>query len=391
MDGKFSAGARSLVVLSLLGLPGCGGGYGGSSGPPPTYTVGGSISGLNGSGLRISSGGVDLTLSSPATTFTFPAQANNTAYEVTVGAQPAFPPQMCSVTNGTGTVQGANITNVAIACANVYVVLGSITGLSGTGLVIRNHGVDLPIPANQTVFTFPPQPDNTAYDVSVVTQPSNPTQTCTVARGSGTVHGSHIVDVVISCASAAAASSSAAAVEKGMSCAGPLVLTFPSSLDEATATPNAVSLTSEGVPEPITLEVRDRELTVIPADGLALSRPYALSVNRNLRDLGGERMDFPASIRCAAGDKGGERAVPIEPEVGARGPLLQVSMDSNGDALATWLENSDPSESHLWRNHYSAQKGLWSVAAPVAPDATPDTRLDSAKPGFTFIGGGQFE
>src|ERR1700704_6498815 len=106
---------------------------------------------------------MELTLAEPASTFAFPAQANNTPYDVTIVDQPVIPPQRCTVRNGSGTVNGANVNNVAITCVDVFVILGSVRGLSGTGLVIRNNGMNLPIAANETTFEFLPQEDGTTY------------------------------------------------------------------------------------------------------------------------------------------------------------------------------------------------------------------------------------
>jgi hypothetical protein len=48
-------------------------------------------------------------------TFSTPL-ATGKAYAVVVKAQPVLPGQICTVTNGTGTVGMANVTNIAIDC-----------------------------------------------------------------------------------------------------------------------------------------------------------------------------------------------------------------------------------------------------------------------------------
>ena len=83
-----------------------------------TYTVGGTVSGL-GSGLSVTllnNGGNSLLVNGNGS-FTFStALASGAAYSVTVGTQPTG--QSCSVTNGTGTVASANVTNVSVTCSN---------------------------------------------------------------------------------------------------------------------------------------------------------------------------------------------------------------------------------------------------------------------------------
>ena len=87
------------------------------TGPPPTYTVGGTVSGLAGSGLVLrDNGGDDLPVSADGA-FAFATElAGGAAYSVTVFTQPSSPAQHCIVTAGSGTMASANVTTVAIVC-----------------------------------------------------------------------------------------------------------------------------------------------------------------------------------------------------------------------------------------------------------------------------------
>jgi 6-phosphogluconolactonase len=84
-----------------------------------------------------------------------------------------------------------------------YSVGGTLTGLSGSGLVLDdNSGKNLSPNANGS-FTFSDGLSNKdAYSVTVVTQPSNPTQTCSVHNGSGTIDKNNITNVIVSCTQA---------------------------------------------------------------------------------------------------------------------------------------------------------------------------------------------
>ncbi len=99
-----------------LGLAACGGGYGGGGGGMASYTVGGAVSGLTGAGLVLQDDGTDnKAVSPPGGSFTFSiALAYGMPYRVTVLTQPAG--QTCTVTNGSGTIGYANITNVVVTC-----------------------------------------------------------------------------------------------------------------------------------------------------------------------------------------------------------------------------------------------------------------------------------
>jgi hypothetical protein len=154
-----------------------------------TYSVGGTISGLVGTGLVLEdNGGNSLPVSANATTFTFTGAGAGTGYNVTVSTQPSTPVQNCVVANGSGT-SSVNVTNVSVTCTTtMYTIGGTVAGLTGAGLVLQdNGGNNLTVPANETSFTFATQLDSIQnYNVTVLTQPSTPTQNCTVSGGTGT-------------------------------------------------------------------------------------------------------------------------------------------------------------------------------------------------------------
>lgn len=95
----------------------------------PTFTVGGTVTGLVGTGLVLQNNGGDnlaFTVSGP---FSFATKLPaNTNYAVTVLTQPSG--STCSVANGTGTVTNADITNVAVTCLS-----------SGPLVLVANSGV----------------------------------------------------------------------------------------------------------------------------------------------------------------------------------------------------------------------------------------------------------
>ena len=112
---------RMMVLGWSLALVACGGGgssSSNSSGPTPTYSIGGTVTGLDGTGLVLqNNNGNDLTVNGNGTiTFSSPVNSGTT-YSITIKTQPsATPPQLCEVSNGSGTVGSASISNVAISC-----------------------------------------------------------------------------------------------------------------------------------------------------------------------------------------------------------------------------------------------------------------------------------
>ena len=193
-----------LCVFVMLAMPlsivvGCGGSStgGGTTPPPPTtYTIGGTVSGLTGTGLVLQdNGGNNLSVSASGS-FTFSTAVNSGAtYSVTVSTQPTG--QSCSVTSGSGTAS-ANVTNVQVACSNItYTVGGTVSGLTGTGLVLQNDGGNNLAVSASGSFTFSTAVSSgAAYSVTVLTQPAG--QSCTVTIGSGTA-SANVTNVQVAC------------------------------------------------------------------------------------------------------------------------------------------------------------------------------------------------
>ena len=168
-----------------------------------THSISGSVEGLQGSGLILQNNSGD---NLPITTngvFSFgQLLANGSNYQVTVLTQPSGLNQTCTVSNGAGTLTGADINNVSVVCTTVsYAVGGSVAGLAGGGLQLQNNGGDtLTIPAGATTFQFGQLlPDGSAYAVTVLIQPGNPNQTCSVVSGAGVIAGADVGNISISC------------------------------------------------------------------------------------------------------------------------------------------------------------------------------------------------
>lgn len=193
--------ARKVIPLVLLTLLGACGGGGGSGGGAP-HSVGGTVSGLAGAGLKLLDNGAD-SLSVPASgPFTFATTVSGGAsYNVTVSSQPTNPSQTCTVAHGSGTISGSDVTNVAVTCTtNTYTIGGAVSGLTGTGLVLALNGTNNPAISTAGAYTLAPAVESgSTYAVTVVTQPTNPPQTCTIASGSGTVQSGNVTNVAVTC------------------------------------------------------------------------------------------------------------------------------------------------------------------------------------------------
>jgi hypothetical protein len=164
------------------------------------HTISGTISGLASNGLVLrNNGGDDLAIGANAATFQFGTPvAQGSSYSVTVAAQPTG--LTCTVGHGTGTQVEADIDNIQVTCsASTLTVGGTISGLTGSGLVLQNNaGDDLTVAANASTFEFAtPIAYGGNYAVTVATQPAG--QICTPSSASGTAT-TPIGNVSIACA-----------------------------------------------------------------------------------------------------------------------------------------------------------------------------------------------
>jgi hypothetical protein len=166
-----------------------------------THTVGGNVNGASGALKLKLNGGNELSLAGSGA-FQFPnALEVGASYLVTVSAAPAG--QTCSVANGNGTIGSADVTNVAVNCADIppqsHMVGGRVRGLTAPGLVLQlNGGLTLTQNTNGLYNFNPGVPGGSAYTVTVQTQPAG--QICTVANGIGTMGTTAVTNVDVTCA-----------------------------------------------------------------------------------------------------------------------------------------------------------------------------------------------
>ena len=166
-----------------------------------SYAVGGTISGLIGSGLVLQDNASDdLTITAGATTFQFATKvADTAAYLVSIKSQPAG--QLCSITGDRGPVAGSDINSVQIQCASSsYSVGGTVTGLVSGGLTIHDDNFGTLHLNSSGSFTFPGTVQSgTSYLVSIQLQPTG--QTCTLSGEHGAVASADITSIAINCTS----------------------------------------------------------------------------------------------------------------------------------------------------------------------------------------------
>ena len=167
-----------------------------------SYPVGGTVSGLTGNVVLANNGGDNLTVATDGSFIFAASLPTGAAYNVSVATQPSG--QACVVSNPSGTIGNAAVTNVAVTCTTAYTVGGTVSGLTGSVVLTNNGGDNYTVTANGSStspisFTFATAlVSGTTYSVGVATQPSG--QTCVVSNPpSGTIGSAAVTGVTVSC------------------------------------------------------------------------------------------------------------------------------------------------------------------------------------------------
>ena len=195
--------AASLVAAACSGPVGgtSGGGGGGGTGGAGPFTIGGTVTGLTGTGMVLQNNGGDSLTISGNGSFTFATKiTSGGAFSVAVSTPPSNPTQTCTVAGGSG-IATANVTTVQVTCSTGTVAIGvTVAGLSGTGLVLQNGTDFLTITGTTTTTQFKNAiPFGQTYNVVVSQQPTSPAQTCTVTNGTGTATQGVTINVQVTC------------------------------------------------------------------------------------------------------------------------------------------------------------------------------------------------
>jgi len=205
---------KSILALCALtmaaGLSACGGGK-------STYTIGGTVTGLQYPGLVLQNNlandlnvtplGPDGNGNIQNVAYSFPNEVDyGEPYSVTVKTNPQH--QTCVNSSGTADTAGRlSSINAVIVCALVNNTIGgTISGLAADGLVLTNGSAggtvtvtkDATSGAYPSTFTFPVGVTyGQTYGVTVLSNPAN--QTCSVSNGAGTMGDNKVESIAVTC------------------------------------------------------------------------------------------------------------------------------------------------------------------------------------------------
>src|SRR5580698_8837231 len=204
---------RVWAATVLVALTACGGNGAAGDGVtgPATYTIGGTVLGLSGSGLVLATNfGEDLAVRTDGS-FTFTTRlSTGDNYFVSVETQPTSPAQICNAGSQLGRVGTANVTDIEVICKAGFTVGGKVSGLVGSGLVLQIYdryqdyyvGNPVNVTANGTFTLDSVYAANTATEefVRVTHQPTSPTQHCVVGDAAPiNIQSADITDIAVLC------------------------------------------------------------------------------------------------------------------------------------------------------------------------------------------------
>ncbi len=109
-------------------------------------------------------------------------------------------PRGCATLGASSAVLNVQDDDQPVA-APVTTVGGTVSGLAGVGLVLRNDpgGEELPIAADGPFVFALATPTGIDYSVEVAAQPTGPAQVCLVINGSGTMGTTAVTNVAVNC------------------------------------------------------------------------------------------------------------------------------------------------------------------------------------------------
>jgi hypothetical protein len=298
-----------LGMASLCGVAACD-----SPVQPVTYTVGGEVSGLAGSGLvLINNGGDSLAVSADGpVTFESPL-VKGAGYRVAVLNQPTSPTQTCVVSGGSGTVT-ADVTTVAVACfvagaASPFLVSSPVPGLSPTVVY-----VSLPpgaIPSGSTAAITDLRTGGRVNAAVVgggfdpVAVPAIEGDTLKIVVRAAGAGPKSFLSVVAAATAPSVVRTSPPPHQQDVDPTSAVVVVFSEPLDPATMDAGSIEL--RGGPTPVTGTVRfaddaHLEAEFHPDDFLAPRTDYQLVLSQGIRDVSGVALDSAVTVPFTTGN-----------------------------------------------------------------------------------------
>lgn len=251
-----------------------------------------------------------------------------------------------------------------------YTVGGTVSGLSGAGLVLQFNGTnDLHVQSDGSFAFSGTVGSGSIYTVSVLVPPARPSQTCTVSGGSGTA-SANVTTVEVHCATdpmtllAVDPADRSGEVTRHVQPA----LTFSAALDAATLSNATVTLFAAGGPVvPATLTPAAATVGIVPSSLLWPDTEYRIGVN-GVRGSFGEPLAGPVDTGFVTRDGQWQNApvLPLRTVASFDDESHRLAVAPDGTAMAAWLLPDGANQSRLWASRRGAD-GRWQAPAEVGP------------------------
>ncbi|MBL1260616.1 MAG: hypothetical protein COB33_008815 [Thiotrichaceae bacterium] len=261
-----------------------------------------------------------------------------------------------------------------------YSISGSINIPPNTGLALQNNNGDT-LTIGGISFEFATTlPNGSGYHITVSNQPLG--QNCSIANSSGTINGADIDNILLSCSSWGTAT----LIENNDTG----LASSPQITIDSIGNAIAVWLQSDGARTSIwanryTADGTWGSAELIETDdtGNAVTPQVAMDGSGNALAVwsqsDGVRNNIWANRYTAGGTWGTAQKIETDDAGSATAP--QITVNSNGDAVAVWQQIDSGNISNIWANHY-ASAGTWGSAETIEPNTrdaiTPQVTMDTA-------------
>ena len=191
MKSKYLSAAAAL--LCAAGLAACGGSGNGS------LSLGVQVFGLDRTGLVLSNGGEDLTVTGVGNFFFTKLLPPDAEFNVSIKTTPSG--VTCALANNSGKINYYTYLQTTVSCAAVpYELGGTVSGLTADGLVLNNGNMTVAVGANATTWKFGTKIGNQSkYGVTVLSNPVGLTCSVDPATATGTMPQANVTNVAVSC------------------------------------------------------------------------------------------------------------------------------------------------------------------------------------------------
>ena len=244
-----------------------------------------------------------------------------------------------------------------------YQISGTVNGLTGSGLILQNNAADNLTIAADGPFSFSTKLSGGAsYSVTVLTQPSSPTQTCSVSNGSGSVSRSNITDISISCVddfSPTVTTVSPASGSANIEPSASVTASFSERMLSSTINTGSFTL-SDGSSVAATVDFNSATniATLIPDQNMHLLSTYNATLNTAVSDLSGNGLASAFSWSFTIRDGSWTTDTSLSPN-NIYAEHAQIAADSEGNAIAVW-QQTDGTTDNIYASRYTSDNG-WST------------------------------